>query len=60
MKLTTIGIVSLVCYLLILTPCVYGLGIGVTPATMDIVVGNSENVQKTITVSNPEDVAMEF
>jgi hypothetical protein len=39
---------------------VYGLGIGVTPATMDIVVGNSENVQKTITVSNPEDVAMEF
>ncbi len=60
MKPKTIGIVSLVCYSLILTPGVYGLGIGVTPATMEIEVGNSENVQKTITVSNPEDVEMEF
>ena len=60
MKLTTIGIVSLLCYLLILTPCVYGMGIGVTPAKMTVEVGNSENVQKTITVSNPEDVEMEF
>ncbi len=60
MKPKTIGIVSLVCYLLILAPCVYGLGIGVNPAKMDIVVGNSENVQKTLTVSNPEYVEMEF
>lgn len=60
MKPTTIGIVSLLCYLLILTPCVYGMGIGVTPAKMAVEVGNNENVQKTITVSNPEDVEMEF
>ncbi|GEM_PF-6817231 len=60
MKSKTIGIVSLVCYLLILTPCAYGMGIGATPATMEIEVGNSESVQKTITVSNPEDAEMEF
>ena len=60
MKSRTIGITSLLCYLLILTPCVYGMGIGVNPAKMVVEVGNSENVQKTLTVSNPEDVEMEF
>ena len=60
MKSRTIGIVSLLCYVLILTPCVCGMGIGVNPAKMDVEVGNSEDVQKTITVSNPEDVEMEF
>ncbi len=59
-KSRTIGIVSLLCYLLILTPCAYGMGIGVNPAKMDVEVGNSEDVQKTITVSNPKDVEIEF
>ncbi|MEA1908319.1 MAG: hypothetical protein U9N43_04735 [Euryarchaeota archaeon] len=36
------------------------MGIGVNPAKMDVEVGNSENVQRTITVSNPEDVEMKF
>ncbi|MGP8329375.1 MAG: hypothetical protein ACT6FF_03520 [Methanosarcinaceae archaeon] len=59
-KTISIGIISLLCCLLMLAPCAYGMGIGVNPAKMEVEVGQSENVQKIITVSNPEDIEMEF
>ncbi|HIE30825.1 MAG TPA: hypothetical protein EYP67_00365 [Methanosarcinales archaeon] len=60
MKSKTIGIVSLLCCALILTSCAYGMGVGASPAKMEVEIGNSEDVQKNITVSNPEDVEMGF
>ncbi|KAF5414539.1 MAG: hypothetical protein C5S48_08165 [Candidatus Methanogaster sp.] len=62
MKLKTVGILilSLFCCLLIFASCVYGIGIGVNPAKMEFEIGTGENVQKNITVSNPESAELGY
>ncbi len=62
MKLKTvgIGIVSLLCCLLISTSCVHGIGIGVNPAKIEVEMETGENVQRNITVSNPESAELGF
>jgi hypothetical protein len=62
MKLKTVGIVivSLFCCLLISASCVHGIGIGVNPAKMEFEMETGQNVQRNITVSNPESAELGF
>lgn len=62
MKLKTVGIVimSLFCGLLISASCVHGIGIGVNPAKMEFEMETGQNVQRNITVSNPESAELGF
>ncbi|CAD7769019.1 hypothetical protein FHEFKHOI_00485 [Candidatus Methanoperedenaceae archaeon GB50] len=60
LKILSIGIVSLLCCLLISTSCVYAIGIGVNPTKIEAEIENYESIQKNITVSNPENIGLEF
>ena len=60
MKTVGIVIMSLFCGLLISASCVHGIGIGVNPAKMEFEMETGQNVQRNITVSNPESAELGF
>jgi len=59
-KIAGIGILSILCYLFIFTLCVSAIGIGVNPAKLEIEIENGEDIQKNITISNPDNIDLAF
>ena len=53
-------IVSAVCFVIFFTSCVHAAGIGVNPVKLDVSIQNNEHVQKNITISNPENIELDF
>ncbi|MEA3293646.1 MAG: hypothetical protein U9P81_01540 [Euryarchaeota archaeon] len=59
-KISGIGIISILCYLLILTSCVCAIGIGVDPAKLEVEIESGGNTSENITISNPENIEFGF
>jgi len=60
LKIAGIGILSILCYIFIFTLCVSAIGIGVNPAKLELEIKNGENIQKNITISNPDNIDLVF
>jgi P pilus assembly chaperone PapD len=53
-------VIGILCYLLIFTTSACAIGVGVHPAKIEFKIEDWKNVQKNITVSNPEDIDLTF